>query len=120
MKIRKKTNPVLTDLIDKLILKSREEGVQIWRDVAKRLNRPTRQRVAVNISKLNRYVRENELAIVPGKVLGSGTIEHPITVSSFGFSELAYDKITNAKGRCLTIEEFMGENPKGSGVKIIQ
>jgi large subunit ribosomal protein L18e len=57
--------------------------------------------------------------VVPGKVLGAGIIEHPISVAASAFSEQAQSKILVAKGKCLTIPQLMEKNPKGSGVKII-
>jgi large subunit ribosomal protein L18e len=99
--------------------KSRESNVAIWRDVAERLSKPRRKRIAVNISKLNRYTKENEEVLVPGKVLGAGSIDHPVTVAALDFSDKARLKILTAKGKCLSIPELTEINPKGSNVKII-
>ncbi|MHC1567051.1 MAG: 50S ribosomal protein L18e [Candidatus Syntropharchaeia archaeon] len=115
----RKTNPQLIQLINDLKRKSREEGVAIWRDIAKRLEKATRKRPAVNISKINRYTVENDVVVVPGKVLGSGTLSHPVTVAAQGFSGSALNKI-NRIGRAITIEALMHENPRGSGIKIIR
>jgi len=78
-----------------------------------------RRRIAVNISRISRYTKENDEVIVPGKVLGSGTISHPVKVAAFAFSDEARSKIIKAKGECLTIPELAEMNPKGSNVKII-
>jgi large subunit ribosomal protein L18e len=51
--------------------------------------------------------------------LGAGIIDHPVKVAAFQFSEQARLKIGKAKGKCLSIEELMEKNPKGSNVKII-
>ncbi|BDC35407.1 MAG: 50S ribosomal protein L18e [Candidatus Methanoliparum thermophilum] len=120
MKIRKKSNPLIIDQINKLLTKSREENAKIWKDVAQRLNSPTRSMIAVNIGKINRYADKDKIVLVPGKVLGSGTIDHPVTVSSINFSKTAYKKIIDSGGRCLTIDELVKERPKGSNVVIIQ
>jgi len=120
MKIRQKSNPLIIDQINKLLTKSREEDARIWRDVAQRLNSPTRSKIVVNVGKINRYADKDKIILVPGKVLGSGTIDHPVTVSSIDFSETAYKKIIDAGGRCLTIDDLVKESPKGSNVLIIQ
>jgi len=115
-----KTNPRLTKLIEMLKAKSREENVSIWRSVAERLERPTRHYAEVNISKINRHTSKNETVLVPGKVLGAGTLDHPVTVAALSFSSSANDKITSAKGKCTLIEKLIEENPSGKGVRIIQ
>jgi large subunit ribosomal protein L18e len=118
-KIRK-TNPNLIRLINELKSKSRVEGVSVWRAVAKKFERPTRRYAEFNLSKINRYTVEKDMVIVPGKVLGAGSIDHSVTVAAFNFSSSAQEKILGAGGNCLSIEELMEVNPKGSGVKIME
>lgn len=119
MKHNYKTNPVILDLILALKTQSREKGVALWRDIAIRLERPTRHFSEVNLSKINRYTKEDELLLIPGKVLGSGDVGHKLTVAALGFSTNAREKITEAGGTCLSIKQLMDTNPTGSGVRII-
>jgi len=113
------TNPELIRLIRFLRKKSRENEAPIWRRVAEMLSKPKRRRIAVNISRISRYTKENDEVVVPGKVLGSGVINHPVKVAAFGFSDQARSKIIKAKGKCLSIAELAEMNPKGTNVKII-
>jgi large subunit ribosomal protein L18e len=113
------TNPQLIELIRFLKRQSRENNAQIWRDIAERLTKPSRKRIAVNLSRLNRYTEKNDVVAVPGKVLGAGKINHPITVAAFAFSEKAKQKIKAARGKCLSYFELIKKNSKGSNVKII-
>jgi len=113
------TNPELINLIRTLRKKARENKAPIWRDLAERLSKPKRRRIVVNISRINRYTKENDQVVVPGKVLGAGSIDHPVNVAAFAFSEKARIKISRAKGKCMTIMELMELNPRGSNVKII-
>jgi large subunit ribosomal protein L18e len=113
------TNPELLSLIRFLRKQARENEASVWRKVAEMLSKPNRRRIAVNISRISRYAKENDEVVVPGKVLGAGTISHPVTVAAFAFSEQARAKIIEAKGKCLTITELAESNPKGSNVKII-
>jgi large subunit ribosomal protein L18e len=115
-----KTNPRLVKLIEDLKTKSREEGVAIWRDVAERLERPTRNYPRVNLSQINRSTKDGETALIPGKVLGDGVLDHLVTVVGLGFSRSAVGKIKDARENCMTIEEILNKNPKGSGVRMIQ
>ncbi|MHA1594640.1 MAG: 50S ribosomal protein L18e [Candidatus Baldrarchaeia archaeon] len=113
------TDPNVRRLIRKLIKQSKYQQVKIWKDIAERLMAPRRQRVEVNVSKINRYTKDGDTVIVPGKVLGAGKLTHKVTVAALAFSKSARQKIEEAGGTCLTIEELMQINPKGSGVKIM-
>ncbi len=120
MKIRtKSTDERLIRLIEELKKKSFENKARIWRAVAEMLNKPRSRRRIVNISRISRYTKQGDVVVVPGKVLGSGSISHSVTVAAFAFSRQAKEKITKAGGRCITILELVEENPKGSNVKII-
>jgi len=52
-------------------------------------------------------------------VLGAGRLEKRVTVAALAFSQKAFASIRESGGRCLTIEELMRENPKGSRIKIM-
>ncbi|HJW97529.1 MAG TPA: 50S ribosomal protein L18e [Candidatus Bathyarchaeia archaeon] len=113
------TNPELINAVNFLKKQSKESNVGIWRDVAERLSKPRRNGVAINVSRLNRYTHKSETVIVPGKVLGTGQIGHPLTVGAFAFSAKARDKIEAAKGKCYSLDDLAKKDPKGSKVKII-
>lgn len=115
-----KTNPNIIELIGNLKEKSYKEKALIWKDVAKRLERPTRRRPQVNISKINRHSNDNETILVPGKVLGSGELDHKVHVVALSFSNRAEEKIGSSGGECLDIFEIMEKNPKGSKIRIIE
>ncbi len=116
---KNKTNPQVLNLISALKKQSREKAIPLWRDIALRLERPSRNYAEVNISRINRYTKEDDTVIVPGKVLGAGVLDHKLTVAAVNFSGSAREKIKAAGGECITIEELMNRNPEGSGVKII-
>ncbi|MCD6559745.1 50S ribosomal protein L18e [Thermococci archaeon] len=119
----KRTGPTdinLRRLIRYLRKKSNEENVKIWKDIAWRLEKPRRQKAEVNVSKINRYTKDGDFVIVPGKVLGAGRIDHKVIVAAWSFSEEARNKILSAGGEALKIEELIERNPKGSGVIIME
>lgn len=120
MKRTGKTNPRLADLIRMLRSVSLESEAQIWREIAKRLDTSSKNYAEVNIGKINRYAQEGEIILVPGKVLGSGVLEHSVRVAALNFSDSAREKITEASGDCMTIEELVTANPKGSRVRILR
>ena len=119
MKKLKATNPELISLIRDLKKKSQESQTELWRKLARSLASSKRSRVAVNVSRLNRYTKEGETVVVPGKVLGAGKSDHPLTVAAFSFSNVAQSKIQTAKGNCLSIRDLMKKNPTGKNVKIV-
>ncbi len=115
----KATNPYLIELIRLLKAKAQENEAPIWRDMSERLSKPRQRRAGVNLSRLNRYTRENDEVIIPGKVLGAGLLDHPVTVAAFAFTDPAKVKILKVKGKCLSIPDLIKMNPKGTNVKIL-
>ena len=115
----KSTNIYLQSLIKSLKKRSREHKARICKYIAYLLSRPKRLRISVNLSKINRYTGSGDTVIVPGKVLGAGELNHPVTVAAFKFSVSAKSKIEKSGGRIISIEKLIEENPKGSNVKII-
>jgi len=113
------TNPQLIELIRFLRKQGNENKAKIWRDIAEDLSRSSRRRVSVNVSHLNRHTEKNENVIVPGKVLGAGEIDHPITVTAFAFSQKGKEKIVAVRGKCLSFADLVKKNPKGSNIKIL-
>jgi large subunit ribosomal protein L18e len=120
MRETKTTNPQLIDLIKLLKKESREKQATIWLDVADHLAKSRSQRVAVNLSKINRHTKRADVVVVPGKLLASGTINHAVTVASFDISDKAKEKLEAVKAKYITIPELLEKNPKGSNVKIIR
>ena len=58
MKETKTTNPELIHLIGLLKKESREKQAAIWLDVADYLSKTRSQRIAVNLSKINRNTKK--------------------------------------------------------------
>ncbi|ALU11640.1 50S ribosomal protein L18 [Ignicoccus islandicus DSM 13165] len=112
---RKFTNIVLRKTIDEL----KKTKSPAWKRVAELLLRPSRKRIVVNVSKINRYANEGDVIVVPGKVLGAGDLEKKVTVAAISFSYTALEKITQAGGRAIHIYELVKENREGKGIKII-
>jgi len=111
------TNPVLRGLILELRKKANEHKANIWRRIADDLEKPTRQRRIINLYKINKYAKENETVVVPGKVLATGELDHNVTIAAFSFSGAALEKI-NKSGKAITINELMQEDPKGKRIRI--
>ena len=108
-------NPELKNLITELKI----ANAPFWKRLAYDLERPTRNRRAVNVSRIDKYAQKNEIAVVPGKVLGAGEISKSVTVAAWQFSGQAKEKITKAKGSCMSLQELMKKKPKLSELRII-
>jgi large subunit ribosomal protein L18e len=111
------TNPVLLSLIQELKKKGKE--AKLWERIAFELERPTRKKRVVNLARINKYTEENETIVVPGKVLGSGPLDHKLTIAAFSFSQGALDKIHQAQAKAVSIKALLKENIKGKQVRII-
>lgn len=120
VKVTGPTDPNVRFLITKLRKASIEHNAEIWRVVSRTLLKPRRKRPAVNISKINRYTKDGDVVLVPGKVLGSGNLTHKVTVAALSFSETAKEKIKKVKGKALSIEELLKKNPKGTNVILMR
>ena len=115
----KKTNPSLLTLIGDLKAQTRSNGAPLWRDVALRLESSRSNWAEPNLSRLSRYAAEEDVVLVPGKLLGSGDVAGKPSVAAYSVSIGARSKIEAAGGRVLTIRELMNENPDGKGVRIL-
>ena len=109
------TNPVL----QKLIVALRIAKQPIWARVADDLGRPTRNRRSANLSRIERYADGKRILLVPGKVLATGILKKKVTVAAWQFSAQATEKIRQAGGQTMAIEELMKKAPKGENVRII-
>ena len=113
------SNPNLRNLIQHLKTKAKDNDSRIWLDLSSRLSKSRRGRASVNLSRIQRCTKENDEIIVPGKVLGAGSINYPIKVAALSFSNNAKMKILGAQGKCLSIYQIIESNPKGARIKII-
>jgi large subunit ribosomal protein L18e len=106
-------------LIQELKKTSIEQEVSVWKRIASDLEGPTKGRSAVNLSRINMYCQENEVVVVPGKVLGMGNLDKKVTVAAYSFSNEAQEKIKQSGCKALSIKELLKSNPKGSNIRII-
>ena len=55
-----------------------------------------------------------------GKVLSNGELDKKVNVVALKFSAKAQEKIESAGGECISIDEIIETNPKGSNIRIIE
>ena len=110
-----KTNSTLVELIKELKTHSASQKTDFWKKIALELEKSTRRKRTVNLAKIDKHSKDKETVIIPGKVLGTGSLKKDVIVSAFQFSESAKSKIKNK----LSIQELLKKNPTGKGVKIL-
>ncbi len=98
--------------LEALIRELKKKKEPIWKRLSKELARSTRSRRAVNLSRIEANIKAGETALVPGKVLSSGSLTKKATVAAYQFSEQAKSKIEAAGGNALTIPELVKSNAK--------
>jgi large subunit ribosomal protein L18e len=113
---REKDNQLLASLIGML----GKEKKPIWRRVRDELNKPRRRRAEVNLSKIDQYGSEGGTVIVPGKVLGSGSLTRKMNVAAFSFSDSAKQLISSAGGKAMSIADLHSANPDGKDVRLLK
>ena len=91
-------NSELEKTIKDLKVAGKKTGHAYFSALSEGLDKAKRARVAINISAINRLTEEGEVAVIPGKVLASGKLNHPVTVAAFDFSTAALEKIKAAGG----------------------
>jgi len=91
----------------------------IWRALIEEFEGPRANRREINISRLAQITRVDEVVVVPGKVLGTGSLGHKLTVCAFSISEGAAKKIIEAGGNVVTFDDLTNRHPDGKGVRII-
>lgn len=114
-----KTNPLLIDLINQLKKEALDNNKPLWKDVALRLQKSSKNWPEVTLKRINKHVNEKETALVPGKVLSSGELTKKIPIAAWNFSDKAKQKITEAGGTAMTIEELLKKNPEGKNIRIM-
>lgn len=112
-------NQVVLQMVKSLKQASVKNDAPIWSKLAKLALKPSSARRVVNLTKINDISKENDVIVVPGKVLGTGNVLHKVTLSSFSISNAAAKKIIESGGKIISFSEMIEKYPTGKGVNII-
>ncbi|MDQ3836182.1 MAG: 50S ribosomal protein L18e [Thermoproteota archaeon] len=91
----------------------------IWKALEEELAGPRANRREINLNRLARVTKPDEVVVIPGKILGTGSLGHRLTICSLSISEVAAKKIKDSGGRVVTFHELINGHPEGKGVRII-
>ena len=113
------TNPELLTTIGYLRSAGRKYQTPLWLTVAKHLAKSRRSRIVLNLGQVARHVKDGDVVVVPGKVLGSGDPSAKVTIAAYKFSPKALVKVGKAGGRCIPLTRLVEENPQGTNVRML-
>ncbi len=113
------TNQVVLHMAKKLQVASKKNKAPIWSRLAEMALKPSRARKVLNLGQLDKFVNDNDVIVVPGKVLGTGNISHKITLCSFSISASGAKKVVQSGGKIVDFSHLIKNYPTGKGVKII-
>ena len=111
-------NEKLQELISSLKKQSIEQNTGVWKRVALELEKSSRQHRVVNLSKIEKNTQENDVIVVPGKLLSGGELTKKVTIIAYSFSKSALEKIGN-KAHVISIEDGLKKYPNAKNIKII-
>lgn len=98
---------------------AKKSKAPIWKDLERRVSGPRSTKSEVNLGTLAQITKANDIVMVPGKLLGTGSLGHKLTVCAFSISEPAARKVGVAGGKVITLEDLIKKYPEGKGVRII-
>ncbi|MGQ0606361.1 MAG: 50S ribosomal protein L18e [Candidatus Nitrosotenuis sp.] len=113
------TNQIVLSMVKELKSASTKNKAPIWSNLAEMALKPKIAKRIVNLARLNTVTNDNDVIVIPGKVLGTGNISHKITLCSFSISTSAAKKIKAAGGKIVTHSDLISKFPTGKGVRII-
>jgi large subunit ribosomal protein L18e len=92
-----------------------EKNAKLWKNVYRYASKPRRSRITINLNRLDKVVNENDIIVIPGKVLGVGKITKKFTLSAIEYSNSASKKLAIAGCKIVPINEII----KKKEVKLI-
>ena len=97
---------------------SKKNEAPIWSKLADLALKSSSSKRTVNLTRINKITKENDVVFVPGKILGTGNLSHKITLCSFSISTNAANKIIQNGGKIMTYSDMIKKYPTGKGVII--
>lgn len=112
-------NSVLLHTARDLKRASVQHDAPLWARLAEYMLKPSSARRNINIKRLGQLTKADDTVVFPGKVLGTGSIPHRITLYSFSISASALSKIKAAGGTAIAHDVLISQNPTGKEVVLL-
>jgi large subunit ribosomal protein L18e len=113
------TNTMVDNTIWTLRNAFKKNKAPIWRALEEELAGPRANRREINVRRLAELTKADEVVVVPGKILGTGSLGHKLTVCAFSISETAAKKVIESGGKVVTFDDLIKKHSDGKGVRII-
>ena len=113
------TNQVVIRMASDLKKASAKNDAPIWGKLAEYALKPSIARRHINLNRIGQLTKESDTVVFPGKVLGTGDINHKITLCSFSISNSAATKILEKGGKIVSHQDLIEKYPTGKGVRIL-
>ena len=113
IKLRRKTNQELVETI----IKAKKNAN--WIKIAHAISTPRRNHASINLDQINKEAQDKDVVLVPGKVLGMGSVDKKIKIVALGFSETAKQKLDKAKIHYSDIYSELKNNPDAKNIKLM-
>jgi large subunit ribosomal protein L18e len=113
------TNQVVKTMAKDLKRASKDNDAPIWSKLSQQALKPTIARKTINLNKINKLTKDNDVIVFPGKILGTGTLSHKITLCSFSISNAAARKVLDADSKIINYKDMIKEYPTGKGVILL-
>ena len=111
-------NQVVLHMVKDLKQASKKNEAAIWSRLAELALKSPSSKRTVNLTKINKTTKKDDILFVPGKILGTGNLSHKITLSSFSISTTARNKIIKSGGNIMSYSDMIKKFPTGKGVII--
>src|SRR5207245_9524488 len=96
------TNQVVLQMAKELLGASKKNNAPIWSRLAELALKPSSAKRTINIGQIDKFVKDDDVIVVPGKVLGTGYLSHKITLCSFSISTSSAKKIIDCGRQIIT------------------
>lgn len=113
-----KKNPQSLQLISQI--KEVANASPFWIRIANELKKPSRRERSVNVYQIEKYAKDGLTVVVPGKVLGIGSLSKKVDIVASKFSDSAIAKIKKAGGKATLLDiSFVKKNADGKKMQIL-
>jgi large subunit ribosomal protein L18e len=111
-RMRQKANPILVNAI--VQLKKTNPAI------AKILAMPRKKQLSLNLTQIDKMIKDGDKVFVPGKILSSGDITKKAKIVAWNASEKAVEKMKAAKIEFTFLNDEIKTNKDLKGVKILE
>lgn len=112
-------NQVVLQTVKELKGAAKKNNAPLWSKLVEFASKPSSARRIVNLGQIDKFTKDNDVIMVPGKVLGTGNLSHKIILCSFSISNHGAQKVLQTGGKILSLTELIKKYPTGKGVILI-